>query len=147
MKKIMLLFSLMVLLISCKNETKSHSENIDSDVLKNEWVNEIRLDDGSRWLANAESTIGVKNMEKHIEQHKLESVEDYHALASELNSEKNYIVKECTMEGESHDNLHVFLHPLIEKIDALGKVESTEEGEKLVKSIEGNLSGYFDYFK
>src|SRR5690606_40529319 len=64
------------------------------------------------------------------------TVEDYHTLASKLNEDKNYVVKKCTMEGPSHDNLHVFLHPLIEKIEALGEVSTTDEGAKITRSEE-----------
>lgn len=135
------------LLMSCKNDSSSGTANIDSALLQNEWVQEIRLDNGSKWTANPESTIGVNNMKKQIQNHSLKTTGDYHDLATLLNEEKNFIVKECTMEGESHDNLHVFLHPLIEKIDALGKVENEKEGAALVRSIEGNLEGYFDYFQ
>lgn len=148
MKKYFLSSLLVVsLLLSCKNNSASKEVNVDPDLLKNEWVQEIQLDNGSKWRANSESTIGVNNMKKHIKDQSLKSVEDYHHLAALLNEEKNYVVKECTMEGASHDNLHVFLHPLIEKIDALGKVENKTEGAELVKSIEGNLDGYFDYFQ
>lgn len=125
---------------------EAHDDHHDIAVLDNSWVEEISLNDGAKWNANIETTEGVNNMLEHIESMKTDSVEDYHALAAKLNDEKNYIVKECTMEGASHDNLHTFLHPLIDKIAALGKIESIDEGVHLKSIIQENLQKYSDYF-
>ncbi|MGO2359090.1 hypothetical protein [Mesonia sp.] len=120
--------------------TKSHSMN-------NAWVEEIKLDEGSKWEANLETTEGVDKMLNLVKSSKTESVKDYHSLASDLNETKNFVVKKCTMEGPSHDNLHIFLHPLIEKIGALGKVSNADEGAEIKASIKENLEGYYTYFQ
>lgn len=164
-KTILSLAILSALLISC-NETKHKQENTDTvettegvheheleemaaetHAMDNAWVNEIKLDNGNKWEANLETTEGVDKMLNLVKSSDPKTVEDYHALASKLNEEKNYVVKKCTMEGPSHDNLHVFLHPLIEKIEALGKVSSTDEGAEVTANIQENLEGYYDYFQ
>lgn len=165
MKKTILMAAILgTFLVGC-NETKNkeehlentevtetlHDEHIgeiaDAHGLDNSWVNEIELDNGNKWDANPETNEGVKKMMDILQNKEKKSVEDFHALASELNEVKNYVVKECTMKGPSHDNLHVFLHPLIEKIDALGKVTTVEKGVEITKSIEDNIRGYYNYFK
>lgn len=148
-------------LMSC-NETKQKTENSDTVeateavrehhgeemvAINNDWVNEIKLDNGKKWDANLETNEGVDKMLSLITSSEKKSVADYHTLASELNETKNFVVKECTMEGPSHDNLHVFLHPLIEKIETLGKVSTTDEGAEVTASIKENLDGYYEYFK
>lgn len=148
-------------LMSC-NETKQKTENSETveateavhehhgeemTAINNDWVNEIKLDNGERWDANIETNEGVEKMQSLIQTSEKQSVEDYHALATDLNETKNFVVKKCTMEGPSHDNLHVFLHPLIEKIEALGKVSTVEEGSEITASIKENLDGYYKYFK
>lgn len=164
-KTILSLAILSALLISC-NETKHKHENTDTvettegvhehemeemaaetHAMDNAWVNEIKLDNGNKWEANLETNEGVDKMLNLVKTSDPKTVEDYHALASKLNEEKNYVVKKCTMEGPSHDNLHVFLHPLIEKIEALGKVSSTDEGAEVTANIQENLEGYYDYFQ
>lgn len=166
MKKTILTTAIIsALLIGC-NETKSKSENTDivettegihehemeeiaaeTHSINNAWVNEIKLNNGSKWDANIETTEGVEKMLDIVKSSNKETVEDYHALASDLNDVKNFVVKECTMKGPSHDNLHVFLHPLIEKIDALGKVSTATEGSEVTSSIKENLDGYYTYFQ
>lgn len=141
---------------SGKNETQSehksenmvhHNEESEDLVLSNAWLNEIQLDEGKKWEADLETTAGVNKMSEIMENHNPKTVQDFHAMAEELNQQKNYIVKECTMTGPSHDNLHVFLHPLIEKINALLKVERVEKAQEITKSIQSNIEAYYNYFK
>ncbi len=166
MKKTILSLAIVsAVLISC-NETKHKEGRTDSveateevhehqmeemttekHVMNNEWVKEIKLDNGNKWQANIETTEGVNKMLSSVKSSEPKTVEDYHALASKLNDDKNVVVKKCTMEGPSHDNLHVFLHPLIEKIEALGKVSTPAEGAEVTASIKENLDGYYEYFK
>lgn len=153
---------LSILLLGCKdNKTTNpqtemdhehltetiHEHETEGMALNNSWVNEIQLDNGNKWEANLETTQGVDKMMTLINKNNPKTVEDYHQLASKLNDEKNMVVKECTMEGPSHDNLHVFLHPLIEKIDALGNVSTVDQGAEITESIKENLEGYTNYFK
>lgn len=161
MKKTLLIASLLsIVLIGCKDSkeeavessevTEMSRENDAHEViaLNNDiWVEEMQFNEGGKWKANLETTRGVNNMMEIVEGSKPGTVDDYHGMATKLNDEKNIVVKECTMEGASHDNLHTFLHPLIEKIDALGKVQKTEEGAKLQHSIHENLKWYFNYFE
>ncbi len=166
MKKVILTTAIIsALLISC-NETKQKEESTETvqttegvnehemeematemHSMNNAWVNEIKLDNGSKWQANLETTEGVDKMLGLVKTSEPKTVEDYHTLASKLNEDKNVLVKKCTMEGPSHDNLHVFLLPLIEKIEALGKVSTTEEGSEVTASIKENLDGYYTYFQ
>lgn len=162
MKKTILTVAIIsALLVSC-NETKHkdsealetteaghehHGEDMLSHAIDNSWVKEIKLDNGSKWDANLETNEGVEKMIVLVKSSDAKTVAGYHALASDLNEVKNFVVKECTMEGPSHDNLHVFLHPLIEKIDALGKVSTEDAGAKIKESIMENLEGYYTYFQ
>lgn len=173
MKKLVLILSssLFIIASACKNntskETVSESDEIQMEeihahdehaehntsadeelaVLDNSWTKEIVKDSGKRWNANPETNEGVENMLQLIKETKTETLEEYHQLAAELNEQKNYVVKECTMEGPSHDNLHVFLHPLIDKINALLVVEDLQEAQTLKENTKQNLEKYYDYFK
>ena len=126
---------------------KEHETHQENAVLNNNWMNEIQLDNGAKWLADKQTTEGVNTMLKLISESKTETVEDYLSLANKLNDRKNTLVKECTMTGPSHDNLHVFLHPLIEKIEVLLETKTTEEGSETLKSMTYNLNVYKTYFK
>ncbi len=126
--------------IDYKNHTKTPNE------LNNDWVNVIVLNNDIKWQANIKTTDGVRKMLTLIKDSKTTTIDDYKKLGVTLNNAKNTVVKDCTMEGASHDNLHVWLHPLIEKIELLQKIQNAEEGAQLTSNIKMHLEGYYDYF-
>lgn len=159
MKKTVMMAALS-LAISCKEikkenpvETATTTETVEQDnhagatqKLDDAWVNDIVLNNGIKWQANKETTEGVMAMLTLINENKVSKTNDYKKLGDGLNEVKNTVVKECTMKGASHDNLHVWLHPLIEKIEVLQKAENAEEGAYLTSNIKKHLEGYYDYF-
>jgi hypothetical protein len=153
----------LITLVSCK-DSKKHDvktdtvnqdieiseENLDeetSDIYSNAWINDIKLNEGNKWEANVETNEGILKMQKTIKTQSINTLEDYHQLAEKLESDKNYVLKNCTMKGASHDNLHVWLLPLMKKIDALSETKTIEDATKLKRSIEENINGYADYFE
>ncbi|SEA34102.1 hypothetical protein [Bizionia paragorgiae] len=162
MKHVILTLSLLAF-VGCKDsksqdtktESVEHSAEIHNDheghdasgVYANAWVNEIQKDNGEKWQADDTTNEGVKNLENTINSVTPSTLEEFHKLAEQLNEQKNFLVKNCTMKGASHDNLHVWLHPLIEKINALLKTETVEDAAKITNSIEENINAYSDYFK
>ena len=164
-KSIITVVMLSALLLGCK-DNKHTNENINgtektnsvpkqntkkstvqTTEMNNAWVNEIKLDAGSKWQANMETTQGIDKMLDLIKSSDPKTLEDYHRLATKLNDEKNFVVKECTMKGASHDNLHVFLLPLIEKIKALSNTSELSQATIITYRIEENLKGYYNYFQ
>ena len=127
-------------------DVKQQDEEI-FEVYTNTWVNNIQSGKDGRWIANKETNEGVRQMLNSLDMDKTTTLKDYKNLAKDLNTHKNYIIKNCTMQGDSHDNLHVWLLPLMAKIDALSEAESIEEASKLKKSIDENINMYSNYFE
>lgn len=162
MKHVIFALSLLAL-VSCKDsknqdtkiESVEHAADSHNDhdgheianVYSNAWMSKIEKDNGEKWQADATTNEGVKDLQNTINTQSPSSLKDYHKLAEQLNEQKNFLVKNCTMKGPSHDNLHVWLHPLIEKIDALLTVKDLDDATKLNQSIKENINAYTTYFK
>lgn len=161
MKRIIIISVVFLLgIICCKENKKEDPVEVDltSETVEIEghyestqepedtWVNDIVLNNGIKWQANAETTDGVKAMLSLINENEAYTVDNYMELGNNLNDVKNTVVKECTMKGPSHDNLHVWLYPLIKKIELLQKTEIAKEGEEITSNIKNHLEGYYDYF-
>lgn len=157
MKTKIILFAILSLgYLSCKQAIKEDATSKETYItneetekvphLNNDWVAEMVLNNGMKWEANLETTSGVATMSKLIKETKTFSIEDYRNMGNTLNEVKNNIVKECTMTGASHDNLHVFLHSLIQKIELLQKTDNTDAVVKIKQSINGHLKSYYTYF-
>lgn len=129
------------------NQIRAEEDTPTTSVADSGWTNEIQLDHQTRWSANPETTIGVTKMLRTIQNYKGGTVSEHRKLGNELNEMKNYIVKECTMTGPSHDNLHIWLHPLIKKIEALQKVDDKKTGIQLIQDIEHHVTRYHDFFE
>lgn len=146
---------LSISLLGCKETQKTENTNTeqtaiehkeDSHENQNNWMSQIQLDNGSKWKANIETTEGIQEMVSRIEEDESISIKHHKKLASDLNDLKNTIIKECTMEGESHNNLHEYLVPLADKIAALGEVNSVHEGALITREIREHLDAYYNYF-
>ena len=117
----------------------SHAREVD-------WKSQIQLNAGTQWQANVETTESIHNMAEMTENSKASGIEDFRQLGHSLNEEKNLLIKRCTMKGPSHDNLHIYLEPLINKIGLLMEVKTVEEGNQLVSEINNHLNAYENYF-
>lgn len=111
-----------------------------------QWQKDIQLDQGQPWKANKATTDGIKNMSKLIHNEQRSSATAYRELAASLNEEMNTLIQKCTMTGPSHDNLHVYLQPLLLKLSELTKVESSKEGAQTTLEIMHHLEQYDTYF-
>lgn len=157
-KIIIILIAASLLFTGCKDQSKESNSTKENEAelteqhterkaFGNDWMQEIKMNNGVKWTANPETNEGVVRMQSVLTTSNPKELKDYHMVANVLNDEKNFVVKECTMKGPSHDNLHVWLHPLIEKIDALKEVKTLEEAQDIYKSIEENVNAYDYYFE
>ncbi|MFD2550849.1 hypothetical protein ACFSQP_03365 [Bizionia sediminis] len=165
MKQVMLTFCVLAFL-GCKNNNNSQSGNTvsqdtnnpvrevpkdeqnhdNSPIYTNNWTTEIQLNNGEKWEADATTNNGAQQLENAINSMQPNSIKEYHELAKELNEVKNFLVKNCSMTGPAHDNLHIWLHPLIDKINALLIVDNLDDAKKLEQAITVNIEAYTQYF-
>lgn len=110
------------------------------------WEKEMQLNKGLKWQANRETTRGIGKMSVLIEGTSAHTVEEYQQLGSDLIEEVNTLIKECTMKGPSHDNIHTYLEPLIINVAQLQQVISIEEGKEYTARIKQHLLSYQRYF-
>tara|TARA_R110002096_G_scaffold280740_2_gene474852 strand:+ start:2924 stop:3397 length:474 start_codon:yes stop_codon:yes gene_type:complete len=126
---------------------EEHHNDEASNVYENAWIKEIVMNNGAKWEANAETNEGVQKMQNSIKTQTTSTLYEYHKLAEQLNEDKNYVIKNCTMKGASHDNLHIWLLPLMAKIEALSESKTIEDAVKIKHSINENISAYKNYFQ
>ncbi len=144
-------------LSSCQNEQnrgdqESHAESSEEHMESNEHDHEghsatVQLNDGKRWEANPETTEGIERMKELMESFQpMDSARSYHKLNAKLMNEYQYIFKECTMKGESHQQLHNYLLPLKVQFEKL-QSEELDTCQTAFRTIEKHLDKYSEYFK
>lgn len=138
--KIITLILILITFISCKNETKAEAITVVDNL-------ELKLNEGQKWVANAETHKGVKIMDSMISAFKKESNKDYKILGENLSKQTSYIIKNCSMKGEPHDQLHVVLVPMLDEISILKESNNNTRSNTALTDLETLIEAYFHHFK
>lgn len=135
---------LIIIIVACNqiNEDKT-DENDNSTEIAQSNDNELVLNNGEKWQANPETIEGIHQMLQIVNNYKA-SGSDNTELGHVLQEEMNKIFSSCTMKGEAHNQLHNYLLPLIDKIDAIKGVEVTN---LQIEELETYLHNFDQYFK
>lgn len=110
-------------------------------------ASEIVLDEGKPWIANPETTVGINNMLMLMDTFKgSDDHKAYKDLASNLSDEFQMIFKNCTMEGEAHNQLHNYLLPMKDMFDGLESKEISVQKQSF-ETLKAHLISYPNYFQ
>ncbi len=137
--------------ISCGQHSENKNDNDKASTVADEEQHHatdigVSLDNGKPWIANPETTSGIKNMIKLTKSFTdKESLEAFAILNKNLIEEFNEIFKQCTMTGEAHNQLHNYLHPLKGIIDDIGSSD-IEKCRKSFDKLQKHLAEYSKYF-
>ena len=101
----------------------------------------LQLNEGKRWQADQATTGSIRKMQRMAS----ENAKPPALLAQELNGQFNTLLKQCTMKGPEHQQLHAYLGPLRKKIQALENC--TENCQDRVQELNSYLGSYHEFFK
>jgi hypothetical protein len=150
--KLILAIIITITIVSCekttnKKQEKSNLKETVKDIHHHENGNKIQLDHGKMWTANAETTQGIKNMQKLLDSFSdKESVAAYALLKINLEKEFGTILTKCTMKGESHKQLHNYLLPMKNVFEGLSSSD-LNTCKKSFETLQKHLDNYSNYFK
>lgn len=108
----------------------------------NQKADDLSLDNGEKWVANPETTEGIRNMQLIVANGNTSSAE----LKQQLEKEFKLIFKNCTMKGDAHLQLHNYLMPLKKIISVIDSKDQKERDDAL-KELKKHLSIYKNYFE
>ncbi len=106
----------------------------------------IELNSGQRWLVNDEMKPYVTKGEELVNSFIQSGGSDFKALADQIKSQNVQLIKSCTMEGKSHDELHKWLHPHLELVKKLATEENADKQKVLVDELQMSYLKYHQYF-
>jgi len=148
--QLLIVISLLVSLLACDNAKEKPKEDktkTEAQEAPAKSKNDLVLNNGKRWSANPETTTGVNNMMNLMNSFAgSDNIDSYNTLSDSLNSEFNQILKQCTMEGDAHNQLHNFLFPMKEKFEKLSS-RDLNEAKSAFNDLKKHLALYFDYFE
>ncbi|HUH74139.1 MAG TPA: hypothetical protein VLZ75_07000 [Chitinophagales bacterium] len=152
MKKIFIVAISSFVFWSCNNtnetshdhqEAMSHEEEHHHD----ESTEALQLNHGERWLVNDEMKPFVENGEVLVNNYLSNNQTDYQNLSAQIKEQNQLLIKSCTMDGESHDELHKWLHPHMELIEDLEEARNENEAKVVVLELQKSNELYHQYFQ
>ncbi len=126
------------------HDKTEHTEKSDKHSAED---GKLVLNNGKPWDTQVEMTNRVKNMTQLLNDFSdYDNVDAYKKLSTALSHEFDMIFKECTMTGEAHNQLHNFLIPVKDMLEALNSsdVQKCKQGYEHLKA---HLSEYNTYFQ
>lgn len=134
-------------LFSCnnkaKNETSETSQTTETEAHDHSDSETIQLNDGKKWKVDDNMMLHIRNMEKDVASFDTEKPENHQLVADNLEKNLDLLTSNCTMKGQAHDELHIWLLPYIELVEDFSKDKSNEN---LVK-IQESFTTFNQYFE
>jgi hypothetical protein len=137
--------------ISCNQPEKKEMDDQNSNVV-NQHTHEtdtlgIELNNGEKWKVDAHMLDHIRSMENEIGVFEKKETKDYAALTFALQVQIDSLTSNCTMTGKAHDELHKWLLPYIDLVDALSGSENITESEKQFHNIQHSFETFNKYFQ
>lgn len=150
MKKSILVALSIFALVSCKNNTEETVTTTETEIEhtapQDAASDKLALNNNEKWVVNDEMKPFVMNGEVLVNTYIKENKTDYTQLAADLKAENTKLIKSCTMEGASHDELHKWLHPHLEIVNRMAEIDNDEKAKVLVAELEASYQNYHNYF-
>ena len=146
--KLLAISILVIFFFGCKKETQKRVSNtIESEETIPSYTLKLKLDNGKKWVVNNETHIGITKMDSIIKAFSNGDKKNYPKLGKDLSIQTSYIIRNCNMQGEAHDQLHVVLVPMLKEIFVLKESKNRQECKTAIKNLEGLIDDYFNHFK
>ena len=107
----------------------------------------IELNEGARWLVNAEMKPFITESESILNTYIANGSADFKTLAKELADKNSGLIKSCTMDGKSHEELHKWLHPHMALIETLQEAENDDAANKIISELKSSFEIYNQHFQ
>ena len=120
---------------SCKNS----KAEIETDPI----LQTLILNQGKPWLVNHETHIGITKIDSLITNFATSKDENYKHLGASLSKQTSFIIKNCSMTGTPHDQLHVVLVPILDEISIM---RETNDDLTLKKTALSKLKVYIETY-
>ncbi|WCO00680.1 hypothetical protein [Psychroserpens ponticola] len=139
----------LIFIIGCKSDTKKGDSGYNPDIETISIVDSLplKLNANKKWIANVETHKGLTKMNSIISAFKADNSTDYKTLGENLAQQTGYIIKHCSMKGESHDQLHIVLIPMLDEISVLREEDDDQKIKSAFYNLEQLINAYFKFFE
>ncbi|MCK5601073.1 hypothetical protein KAR91_04335 [Candidatus Pacearchaeota archaeon] len=110
-------------------------------------TNGLILNNGDKWMMDAHTRKISSEMEKTFYDADHSTKTSLNTMGAQLESQLGVLIKGCTMSGEAHNQLHVFLSDYTLAVKNLANAKDYETARNSAIKIKGELETYKKHFK
>lgn len=108
---------------------------------------ELRLDDGRKWQSDDHTRASISRIRSAVTSADTGTVEGARALGASVKKELDVLIRGCTMTGEAHNQLHLFLGRFIPAVDSLAEAPDAAAAKQAHKQVTELLDTYDRHFE
>lgn len=147
---------LVISIVGCQSSSSNqNNENVEDTISHEDHATEeqsetsevIQLNNGQKWSVNPEMKPFLLKGEELVKSFSGVTLTDYQTLASNLKAQDDNLIKSCTMKGESHEQLHKWLHPHLELVEQLSGAKDLDHSKDLLNQLKSSYSTFDQYFQ
>ncbi len=105
------------------------------------------LQDGKLWAMDKHTRTLSKKMKQTFVSADHSSQASLNTLGKKLQTQLDELIAGCTMTGEAHDQLHIFLTKHIPTIKALSEANNYDSARASAIKLKGQFENYQKFFK
>jgi len=122
--------------------------NHEHSAIKEEKViNRFSLNNGKRWEMDKHTRIMSVKMNDTFFNSDHSTQASLNSLGIKLEKQLNELIAGCTMEGEAHNQLHLFLTDYIPTVQNLAQAKNLDMARRSAIKLNSYLKAYKKYFK
>lgn len=107
----------------------------------------LSLNHGERWTMDEHTRSMLIRMEKAFFASDHSTLTGLNRAGAELKAQMDQLIAGCTMGGEAHNQLHLFLAEYIATIDRLARAEEYAAAREEEVKLKGDFETYKQYFR
>ena len=150
MKRIIIVISLSVMLVLSVGagqlayaQDHNHGHGHPSEV----GISGLGLNHGQQWEMDGHTRAMLVKMETTFFAADHSSQAGLNAAGAELKVHLDALITGCTMAGEAHDQLHVFMSEYVPAIDLLAEAGDYDAARDAAIELKGHFETYKKYFR
>lgn len=148
---VIFLLSSFMILSAChtpsKEQEKSSTHQPDSTFSNIRNPYNIELNDGKKWKVVTEMMAIIRSMETQVNAFHGKEIDQHIKNAVELQHKVDSLTSNCTMTGKAHDELHKWLLPYLDMVDAYNQTDNLPMADSIFREIKQSFVYLNQFFE
>lgn len=133
-------------LLACSSAEEPKEPTISSSHETQE-ENSLTLNEGQKWKMPEDMMWLIQQQKDKVFEYTMANDTTYIVLGTELDSLCQRLVQVCSMTGEGHNNLHLWLIPYWEKIDSINTSLDHVGANHYINQLNDDFLEFDNYFE